>query len=152
MGDLDFTHHSFTNMILFIISAPTKSEPVASKVITQRASIQRKEIEDKNTASQKQKVTARNVMGLLNVQTSKKNCSTKQNFCTKVFCRVENQKLVLVAFFSPFGSINKHLEHLQSLQFSLAFFKFNWGEKKRIFFKCNPNLGNVGTFFYILIK
>ncbi len=99
LGDLDFTHHSFTNMILFIISAPPKSEPVASKVITQRASIQRKEIEDKNTASQKQKVTARNVMGLLNVQTSKKKYSTKQNFCTKVFCRVENQKLVLVAFF-----------------------------------------------------
>lgn len=78
LGDLDFTHHSFTNMILFIISAPPKSDLVASKVITQRASIQRKEIEDKNTASQKQKVTARHLMGLLNVQTSKKKI-TLQN-------------------------------------------------------------------------
>ncbi len=150
MGDLDFTHHSFTNMILFIISAPPKSEPVASKVITQRASIQRKEIEDKNTASQKQKVTARNAMGLLNVQTSKKNYSTKHNFCTKVFCRVENQKLVLVAFFSPFGSINKHLEHLQSLQFSFALSLI--GEKKKKKCKMQPEFGKCWYVFYILIK
>ncbi len=125
MGDLDFTHHSFTNMILFIISAPPKSEPVASKVITQRASIQRKEIEDKNTASQKQKVTARNVMGLLNVQTSKKNYSTEQNFFVEL--RIKNW--FLLHFFSPFGSINKHLEHLQSLQFSFALSLI--GEKKK---------------------
>lgn len=62
-------------MIWFILSAPPKSDPVASKAIT--SGIQRKEMEDKNTASQKQKVTARNLMGLLNVQTSKKICCPK---------------------------------------------------------------------------
>uniref|UniRef100_A0A672L6W6 Zinc finger protein 318 n=1 Tax=Sinocyclocheilus grahami TaxID=75366 RepID=A0A672L6W6_SINGR len=43
--------------------APPKSDPVATKAIT--SGIQRKEMEDKNTASQKQKVSARNLINFI---------------------------------------------------------------------------------------
>lgn len=53
----------FTSLIWFILSAPPKSDPVATKAIT--SGIQRKEMEDKNTASQKQKVSARNLINFI---------------------------------------------------------------------------------------
>lgn len=69
-------------------------------------------MEDKNTASQKQKVTAQRLMGLLNVRTSED--------CFSYNTKILFVELRINFFFFLLSVLLTHIEHLQSLHLSFA--------------------------------